>query len=193
MNLPRITTRDRTLATVTVSLLVACFLSVVRGGFDTVPFIVFTVGTFFLGLLGQVLFRRESLAAIEARLRHLPFATAVRYAVVFCALVALLVWSGPIMTSGGFAGWLIALLVWLASPAIICPLAPRCPILFGILAAGCTAFSLAVENSRLYSSSRDIQWSHAFSNVGTLAVVWCIAAALSLLVSIPVYVQRRTA
>ncbi len=189
----RTPTKNSSLATLAVSLVVACLLSLVRGGFATLPFSVFTGGTFVLALVGQTLFQRESLTSIETALRHLPLSAAVRYSLVCSALLALAVWSGPMITSGGFGGWLVALFLWLASPAIICLLVPRYPILFGILSTGCTVFSLAVQNSRLYSRSRDIQWEHAFSHPSTLLAIWSFAAAVSLTVSIPVYVHRQAA
>src|SRR5690349_21122025 len=163
-----------------ISLLVACFLCVVRGGFALLPFVVFAVAAFVALTAWYWLSRRESVSRIERVLRALPYQVGTRYALVLSMLIGLAVWSGAVIASGGFGGWIIMLLVWLISPAIVCPIAPRFPILFGILAAACVQFSLAVDGSRLYSSHRDIQWPHVFTYSDTSLIMWGIGAVISL-------------
>lgn len=179
------------LAALALSLAVAYALSWFRGGFDETPFLVFTVSAFMFALLWQGAFRRQSLVFIEARLRRLPFSLFIRYVLILVALLFLVLRSGPMITSWGFAGWLLALLVWIIAPAVICPLVPHCPILFGFIAGGCNLLSLVVQDSRLYSRGRGIQWEHVFSQPVGFFITWCIPAALSLVFSIPVHVSRR--
>lgn len=183
----------RVISALAVALFVACLLSFGRGGFDTGPFIVFAVTTF-VGAIGwQLLFRRETLSFVERGLRHLPHHMIVRYALTFVALVCLTIWWARIGATWGFAAWLLGLFADLLVPAIICPLVPRFPILFGIVAEGCMLLSDMVACSTLYSKSREIQWSHVLDHPDDRLIAWGIASALSLIFSIPVYLSRRGA
>jgi hypothetical protein len=188
----RTETTERILGALISALVIACLLSFVRGGFDATPFFVFVVAGFVAAICWQAFSRPGTLSTIEKALRRFPNHAAIRFVLVVGLLTSLVVWSGPIITKGGFGGWLIALLVCMISQPIICSVAPRFPILFGVPTGACIVLSCRIENSRLYSKQREIQWSHAFDESGALLQAWAIAALVSLIISIPVHLQRRT-
>jgi hypothetical protein len=132
-----------------------------------------------------------SLTKLEAALRKIPFQVPIRYTLVFAALLWIALWSGRIMANAGFGGWIVAFLEWLMAPAIICRLAPRFPIAFGILAAVLSVFSLAVEGSRMYSPPHEIQWQRVPSICISLWFSFALALAFALQISIRVQASRR--
>jgi hypothetical protein len=175
-----------------IALMIGCLLSWLRGGFAVWLFIVF----FLSGLLAVVgwhaAFDQETLSKIEVAVKDLPFQAPIRYALAVGALASLAIWAGPIMASAGFGGWLVAVLMWLIAPAFVCILAPRFPVVFGILAAAFSVFSIEVENSRLYSRRREIQWQYLFSDhTAAFFFLFALAAVLSLLISIRIQTTRR--
>lgn len=174
-----------------MAVFLAFLFSWIRGGFDLWAFVVFFVAGILAATAWQTVFSKETLYRIEAVGAKMPLQTPVRYALAFLALVAVTLWSGPVIESGGFGGWLVALVVWLIAPAVVCVLAPRFPVVFGVLAAACSVASIAVQNSRLYSRQREIQWSHALSDRVALLDSFTIAVLLSLVISIRVQTSRQ--
>jgi hypothetical protein len=169
----------------------AFLLSWVRGGFDLWPFIVFLMAGILATTAWQTVFSKETLYRVEAVAGKIPLHTPVRYALAFVALLAITLWSGAVVESAGFSGWLLSLVVWLIAPAVVCLLAPRFPVIFGVLAAACSVFSLAVQNSRLYSRQREIEWSHVLTDRVELLFSFTIAVLLSLVISIRVQASRQ--
>jgi hypothetical protein len=107
--------------------------------------------------------------------------------------LSLVYWSGPVITSAGFGGWLVALLFLVAAPIVICLIAPRHSILFGFFAVTCIEVSVILANAHSMISHGDYAFWSVFWRRDFVPhlLMWCIFALISLGVSIPVYRARR--
>jgi hypothetical protein len=130
MKIPIFRIQQRIFGALIFALFVACLMSFARGGFDTRPFMVFTLAGFIAALAWQFVFRKDSLSVVERTLRRLPFHLLIRFCLVFAGLVCIAIWAGPVIATGGFGAWIFGLIAFLLAPAVICPLAPCYPILF---------------------------------------------------------------
>jgi hypothetical protein len=117
-----------------------------------------------------------------------------------CAAVftlSLVSWAGPVVRSGGYDGWLVFPLVVVLTALFVCLLATRFPVLFGAFVAGCIVVSVSVDYvrdewahpHRSYQELWKIFWQE-FS-IARLLAWWLFGFALSLIVSLPIYVIRR--
>lgn len=176
-----------------IGVIAACVLSWFRGGTDDAPWIFasFVAFGFFCSLLLWWLFSVTTLGTIEAGLLRLPCSSAVRNALALAVTASLVLWSGSVITSQGYAGWLYMLLFSIFCPLLVCLLAARFSVLFGVLAATSIVVSLVLANARLDSPQRGHSWQSFRNGSGTWIEIWLIAVGLSLIVSIPIYVQRK--
>lgn len=131
-------------------------------------------------------------------MKKVAISFAARDALALFVTFSLVFWSGPVIQSGGYAGWLIGLLLGLLAPLFVCLLAARFPVLFGALAATCIVLSVLLADARWYSTqTRDATgyyWQHFWKRgFRGYAIIWLVAVLLSLIVSLPIHAQRRKA
>jgi hypothetical protein len=190
---------SRILLSAVIGVATATVLSWVRGGFDDMPSVLawFWGYGFTVSLLLFWLFRATTFQRIELALQRLIRIPAARDILALIASLSLLVWSGPVIRSAGYAGWLLSIPVVIFASLIVCLLATRSPVLFGALVAGCIVLSAQVDYVRC-------EWAHPHRSLQELWRIfwqvlrpavfmgtWLVAFALSLIVSLPIYVQRR--
>ena len=123
---------------------------------------------------------------VESCLRRLPNASVTRYALVAILLVLLATLYVPLMKWMRIH-WVFALLLWALIPAVLAPLAPRNPILFGLLGNVATLGNAVFFSNR---SSSPGWWWDPLEMVGWLFFsIFPIGAGI--LMSLPSYFQRQ--
>jgi hypothetical protein len=111
--------------------------------------------------------------------------------------LSLVLWSGPVIRSGGYAGWLISIPLVIFMSLAVCLMASRFPVLFGGLVAVCVVLSLQIDYVRF-------EWAHPHRSPAQLwKIFWqvfrpvdfgvssLVTFGLSLAVSLPIAFQRR--
>jgi hypothetical protein len=174
----------------------AVLLSYIRGSVRDSPWVVILFGSvgFFGTLILSWMFRRSTLAAIENVLHRGSLVhDGMRNLLAAAIAISALFWSGPVIISGGFAGWLIALFLHILLPLVVCVTAAHQPIAFGLMSAGCISVSILLENARWAAEHGHVRFWADFSSkdLYTWLVIWGIGAFMSLIVSLPLHLQRR--
>jgi hypothetical protein len=138
------------------------------------------------------LLSRKTLTRIECIATRSSRLLALREVVAFSLSTSLFFWAGSVITSGGYGGWLIAIVFWIGASLIVCLISPRFPVFFGILTTTSVDLSLIFENARWSQGhGNNNYWQYFWSNeLKIYVVVWIISVLLSLIVSVPIYFRR---
>lgn len=183
--------------TLAIGAVTAVLLTYVRGSFVDAPWVPFFFALTGVGgsLLFSWLLRRDTLQAGERFLGRGPHSRWLRDLFALAIAVSLLFWSGPVIISAGFSGWLVALFISTAAPLTVCLMASRWCIALGILTATCIAASILLENAHWSLDHGDTRsWANFWAEeIGLNLLIWGIAAGLSLIVSVPIHLGRRRA
>ena len=170
-----------------IALFVAWILSISQGDSYLKPFILLFLYTFAAVITWEALFCDGTLSFLEQGLRRPSRHVPIRYGLAIGILVCVMIWYGPLVNKAGYLRLFAPLIV----STMVCLLAPRKPIIFGIVAASCMAISSVVEGSRVDSPDYGIHWSNVLSNPGPQLFGWCVVSGMSLLVSIPIHFHRK--
>jgi hypothetical protein len=182
-----------------IGIVTSALLTWMRGGFDDMPSVLveFWAFGFSVSLFLFWLFQTAKLQRIETTLLRLFQVPIKRDILAFFISLSLIAWTGPTIRAAGYSGWLLYFPVVIFSSLVVCLVAARFPILFGALASGCIVLSLTTD----YVQS---EWSHPHRSISDLwriywqeftpfrlLVLWLVAFVLSLVGSVPIFVQRR--
>jgi hypothetical protein len=177
----------------------AVVLAWVRGGYSDMPSVLleFWAFGFLVALILFWVFRPATFQSIETAIQKLLPISKLRNILALLFASSLLIWSGPVLRSAGYAGWLLLIPLIIFSSLIICFVAARFPILFGALVAGLVALSSQMDYVRF-------EWTHPHRTFEQLwSIFWkvfdplnfllasLVSLGLSLTVSLPIYIQRR--
>jgi hypothetical protein len=181
-----------------IGVITALVLTWIRGGFDDAPWILIEFGLvgFLISYLTCWLTRPATLGWIESAFNRIPYSSHLRGILALALTVSLVFWSGPVIATWGYGSWLLAILFCVLAPLIICLLTARFPIVLGMVAATSVVFSVLLENTRFELArsrfQKDFcqQFWQSFQ-LGEFVVVWLIALALSLIVSLPIHLQME--
>jgi hypothetical protein len=179
-----------------IAVITATVLSYIRGGeTNLVVTAIFLIAAFVVSLLLFWLFSAVTLRRVEAMFLRVPHSSAVRDFLAFAITVSLVFWTGPVIQSGGFGGWLLALLFCIVAPLVVCLLALRFVVAFGALASTCIELSVLLTYARSFNAHSTADYWQRFWQVDwrTWAGMLPFAVGLSFVVSLPIYIQRRRA
>jgi hypothetical protein len=113
------------------------------------------------------------------------------HALTMLLLCAALLASGASIHAGGYSGFIFAAAVVAALTYVLCRFYPDHPLLVGCAAATCVALSLRIDDSRLYSRVRSIQWEYVLHPTEEALFVWGYCLFASSLVAVPFYIRHR--
>jgi len=180
---------------IAIGMLVTVVLSIIRGGItDSFTALVFFALTgFFASLFLFWLFRNETLQRIENVLGRLPWSLHIRNTISILGALSLLFWTGPLIRSGGYSGWLLAILLCILATLVICIIAARFSVAYGVFTATCITCSLLVSDARSEIGRGNTEyWSEFWQNeFASYSVTWLVATVVSLLISVPIQICRR--
>lgn len=185
----------RVILSILVGIVCAVLLTLIRGGWRDAPYIplVFATGGFTIAYGIVSIIRSAQIAAIDlSTSRHRGWQL-VRNVSALTLAGGSIFWSGRVVQEAGFGGWLIALLLGILLPLLTCLLAAHAPIIFGLLSATSLAVSTLLHHPDFRRDPFALDaWSRFIQqDWGVWAVIWGILVGLSLLVSVPVAIQRR--
>jgi len=182
---------------IAIGVLVAIVLSFIRGGITDsfTALAIFGLAGFSTSLFLHWILRIESIQQIENVLGQLPQSTFLRNAISLLSTLSLLIWSGTIIRNAGYSGWLLALLICFLAPLFICIIAPRFSVFYGVLTATCITCSLLLLEAQSEIGRGNVEyWSEFWHNeFPHWSRTWLVAIFLSLLISVPIQIQRRSA
>ncbi len=179
--------RRAVLQAIGVAFLVSCAIGFNFGDSPAKSFISLFLYTFAAAIAWQVLFHECTLGALEIRFRRLPLQVPIRSGLTVAVLVCVAIWYGPIVMKAGYLRLFAPVLI----SAVVCLLAPRYPVGFGIVTVICIAISCAIESSRADPSDHGVHWSTVLSDPEPLLFGLCVMCGMSLLVSIPIHFHRK--
>lgn len=178
-----------------IGIVAAVVLTSIRGGWHDSPYVVpvFGVSGF---LISYGIIRLVSLTNLERFERMLSGYRAAPFVRTFAAITAALsglFWSGQLIQGAGFGGWLVALFLGIVFPLVVCLLTAHQPIGVGCLAATCMVISTLANHPNFSQDMfNSAAWKHFWENdIGLWLVILSIQLCLSLVVSIPLSVQRH--
>jgi hypothetical protein len=180
---------------IAVGLVCAVLLTLIRGGWRDAPYVVpifATLGfTITYGIASMI--QSDRLAAIETASSRHGGLMLLRDAAAVVFLGFSLYCSGYLVQEAGFGGWLVALLFGVLLPLVVCLVASRAPIIFGVLAATSLVFSILLHDFDIRHNPLDREaWSRVlYRDWAVWAILWAILTGLSLLVSVPLAIRRR--
>jgi hypothetical protein len=126
-------------------------------------------------------------------MQHRPFTAAARGAVTLVLLFGTVLAAGASIHAGGTGGFVFALALVAGLTYVLCRLNPDHPLAFACAAATCVALSLRVDDSRMYSRLRSIQWQYVLRPSDEALFVWGYCLLASLAIAVPFYVRRQKA
>ena len=180
-------THRAALQAVGVASLVACVIGFNLGDSSAKSFISLFVYTFAAAVAWRVLSCERTLGTLERGFRRLALGVPIRYGLALAVLTCVAIWYGPVVMTAGYFRLFGPLVV----SAIVCLLAPRFPVGFGIVTVICIAISCAIESSRADSPGHAVHWSSVWSDPEPLIFGSCLLCGMSLLVSIPIHFYRK--
>jgi hypothetical protein len=179
---------------VAIGCLTAILLTSIRGGtIDSIWIPIIFGLTGFLGtLLISYSVRSDPIENIEDSTAHSKVAGWVRVVLAFIIAASLVIWSGPLAFSAGYAGWLVALFLVITASLVVCLISAHWPIAFGILVATAIDVSIVLQNARWDRAHGNPRFWEEFRNgeYKGFLMIWMLLAGLSLTVSIPIYLKR---
>ena len=106
-----------------------------------------------------------------------------------------LLWTGRVVQGAGYGGWVVALLLAVLLPTILCSLSARLPVVVGWLTATCLHLSILAfhpdyRGRLLAARTWETFWARDWD---VWLVMWVILVGLSLAVSLPIAVNRSRA
>ena len=102
-------------------------------------------------------------------------------------VVSAVYWSGPLIQGAGYSGWLLAIFFGITLPFIVCLVASRAVILFGLF----TASEIMISTMMNHPHFRAADWLQFISrDITEWTIIWFILLVLSLIVSVPLAAQR---
>src|SRR5207302_708089 len=102
--------------------------------------VLFTV----VSLVVRSILRIGTVATVEQTLSRLPRAAVLRHAAAVALLGASAIYSGRVIRSAGYGGWVLALVLMLFAPLVTALVAPRFVVWYGVAAASAIVLSLSV-------------------------------------------------
>jgi len=180
---------------IAIGVVVAFVLSLIRGevtdSFTTLA--IFGLTGFFASFFLFWLFGDTRLSTLETSLATLPQTTMARNALSITIVLTILIWSGSFIQGGGYAGWILFLLVSFLTPLAVCILVPRFPIAVGVFTATCITCSLLIAEYRWEAERGNAEFLVNFLEREAISyiVIWLVASVLSLLTSVPIHIKRR--
>lgn len=172
-----------------IGVLCAVVLTTLRGGWRDAPWVVpvFAIGGFTLASVVSFLTHHEPSVSHRWAAFQKRSVRITRDVVAAIIVVSAVYWAAPVARSATFAGWLVMLLLGLLLPLVVCVIASRAAILYGMATASMLTISgLSPTGFRI----EDVL-SFARHNLTAAAIFWCVMLGLSLVVSVPLTIQRR--
>ncbi len=182
---------------IAIGCLTAILLTLVRGGsIDSIWVPLFFGVSGFLGtILISYAVDRDPLEKIGRTTKQQRHAIWIRNAIALAIALSFVVWAGPVTLGALYAGWLVAIILVIAGTLVVCLISVHWPIAFGILVATAISISIVNQNAR---------WSHAHGNPHfweefwdgeyvPFLIAWMILVGVSLMVSVPFQLRRRSA
>ena len=175
-----------------VGIVTAVLLTAVRGSWRDSPYVVPVFGLvgflFAYGISSWTSY--SNLKRLEKTLAEYAWVRSIAAAVF---LLCTLLWVGPLIQGAGFSGWLVALLAGLLIPLIVCTLATLQPIVMGFATASCITISTLVSSPLFRNNLFHANAWRKFleDDIYVWLVIWLILFGQSLLVSVPLTIQRR--
>ena len=179
-----------------VGLVTALVLTTIRGGAVETPLV-----PFFFAAVGISSFyfmcwicKQETLQAVENQFHRFHLSSHIRNILALMLCLSFIPWIGAVNLSGGYTGWLLMILFCLAAPLMICLLAFRYCLLLGLITNTCIIISILLENVREAAAAGDTDSWHVIveRRLAVWIIVWLVASFLSLIVSIPIMLQRQS-
>ena len=124
---------------------------------------------------------------------NIPHSTIIRNITAFVIAVTTFFWAGKMMQSQGYGGFLLAFFLLIVVPLIVCLIATRYVVFYGIVTNICIVLSLVREDARYYAHSAEFWDSFWRRDVYFLLIIILFAITVSLPVSISVYLEKRKA
>ena len=180
-------THGAVLKAVGIAFLVACVIGFNLGDSPAESFSLLFLYTFAAAIAWRVLFAEPTLDVLERGFRRPALGQTMRFGLTVAALVCIAIWYGPVVMTAGYFRLFGPLVV----SAIVCLLAPRFPVGFGIVTVICIAISCAIESSRTDSPGHAVHWSSVLSDPEPVIFGSCVLFGMSLLVSIPIHFYRK--
>lgn len=173
----------------------ALLLTMIRGGWRDLPLVVliFGVAGFSITYAVASIVNSGRLASIEAASNERAGIPLLRNLAAIALITMSFAWSGQVIQGAGFSGWLVALFLGVVFPLVVCVLASRWEVVFGLLAATSLAISTLVHHPMFRGDifAADA-WEHLWQrDAGVWLFIWGVLATLSLAVSVPLAVRRR--
>ncbi len=151
----------------------------------------FLAASFLGSFLSVWLFNQNPLPFFDKAFDSLSCLTIFRNVAALILIVTTFFWSGRVIQNGGYAGWLIAFFLWIIAPLVVCLLATKYIVIYGALINSCILLSSFREDARYYTRSEDFWNMFWRRDIYTLLTALAISIAFSLLISIPIVLQRR--
>lgn len=157
-----------------------------RGGWHDMSFVVpaFAIGVFTMTFAALLLIHHESSIT-----RHLQSNNArlARDAIATLIVASAFYWTGALIQRAGLAGWIVLTIFSISLPLTVCLIASRAAVFFGVTAATAVTVSYMIHHSFFQSPD----WLSLLRRDAMLwAIFWGILVVLSLVVSVPLTVQR---
>lgn len=180
---------------IAVGMLCAVLLTLIRGGWRDAPYVIpvfaavgFTITYGIASIIGS-----QRLTAAEAAISQHRGLRLLRDGAALLLVGSSLFWAGHLIQQAGFSGWLVAIALGVIFPLLVCLLATKLTIVFGLLAATSLAVSTLLHhpNFRQEPFARETWDRFLQYDLGGWVVIWCILAGLSLSVSVPLTIRRR--